>query len=62
MLLTDLDNIVFELPQGSIKKVKQHKHYCTIVTKMNDHFKVKETINDIKYLAIKEGEKKNDEL
>ena len=62
MLLTDLDGIVFELPQGSVKKVKRHRQYCTIITKMNDRFKVKEDIEHIIYLALKEGEKKNDGL
>ena len=61
MLLTDLDGIVFELPPGSIKKIKRHRHYSKIETEMGDHIKVKESLDHIAYLAVKEGEK-NDEL
>ena len=54
MRLTDSDGVVFELPQGSVKQIRDRKAYREVITKMNDRFKVKEEVNHIVYLAQKE--------
>lgn len=54
MILTDIDGVLFEIPQGSIKQIRDRKAYREIITKMNDRLKVKEEVNHILYLAQKE--------
>ena len=42
MILTDIDGVLFEIPQGSIKQIRDRKAYREVITKMNDRLKVKE--------------------
>ncbi len=61
MILTDIDGVLFEIPQGSIKQVRDRKAYREVITRMNDRFKVKEDVNHIVYLAQKERDHVNTE-